>query len=124
MSSKSPQVALFGVHWLDPMVPDHAKAGLKHKLEDVAAKCRSEAGANLVFASEPGQDIEAVRKTLASQHWDAVIIGFGMRSIPGLTIFFEQVVNAVHELAPQARFLFNTSIEDSLDAVKRLQSSP
>ena len=106
------------------MVPDHAKAGLKHKLEDVAAKCRSEADTNLVFASEPGQDIEAVRKTLASQHWDAVIIGFGMRSIPGLTIFFEQVVNAVHELAPHVKFLFNTSIEDSLDAVKRLQSSP
>ena len=122
MSSNGLQIALFGVHWLDPMVPDHAKAGLKHSLEDVAARCRSEAGTNLVFVSEPGQDIEPVRKTLASQHWDAAMIGFGMRSIPGLTIYFEQVVNAVHELAPKAKFLFNTSIEDSVDAAKRLQS--
>ena len=124
MSSTGPQIAWFGVHWLDSMVPDHAKAGLKHTLEDVAAKCRSETGANLVFVSEPGQDIKAVRKTLASQHWDAALIGFGMRSIPGLTTYFEQVVNAVHELAPQAKLLFNTSLEDSVDAVKRLQSHP
>ena len=40
-----------------------------------------------------------------------------------LTHFMEQLIDATHRLAPQARIMFNTTPDDSLDAVRRWVSS-
>lgn len=36
-----------------------------------------------------------------------------------LQVFFERIINTVHVELPKAKFAFNSSIEDTLDACKR-----
>ena len=48
-----------------------------------------------------------------------VVIGNGVRSNPGLTVFFEQLVDLVHVHAPQAKLMFNTKPDDTLEAIQR-----
>lgn len=50
---------------------------------------------------------------------NAVVIGNGVRSNQELTPFLEQLVNAGHEAAPNAKILFNTFPTNTIDAVRR-----
>jgi hypothetical protein len=56
---------------------------------------------------------------LAAGPLAAVMIGAGIRVIPGQFLLFEQIVNLVHERAPHARLCFNTSPTSTLEAVLR-----
>lgn len=47
----------------------------------------------------------------------------GLRTMPALTIFFEKIVNAVHQELPGARFAFNTDIEKTREACERVMDA-
>ena len=59
-----------------------------------------------------------VTQRLRSRTFDCVLIGAGLRS-PEQTRLFEKLLNVVHALAPGAKICFNTSPEDSAEAVQR-----
>ncbi|KAI0821198.1 hypothetical protein BC629DRAFT_1459142 [Irpex lacteus] len=69
---------------------------------------------------QPVVGSQDVVDALTSRKWDAVIIGFGVRGNPEHTVFFEWLVNAVKEKAPQAKIGFNVDPESTLDCAKRL----
>ncbi|MDF2823391.1 MAG: hypothetical protein K0R68_799, partial [Mycobacterium sp.] len=50
---------------------------------------------------------EQARAALAAAHYDAVLIGAGIRLVAGNTLLFEAIVNAAHTLQPGCRFVFN-----------------
>ena len=67
-----------------------------------------------------GETAEAVvRSQLEQKQFDCVLIGAGIRTIPGNFILFEKLINAVHEGAPQAKLCFNTKPTDTVEAVER-----
>ena len=67
-----------------------------------------------------GETAEAVvRSQLEQKQFDCVLIGAGIRTIPGNFILFEKLINAVHEGAPQAKLCFNTKPTDTAEAVQR-----
>lgn len=57
--------------------------------------------------------------TLKANSFDVVLIGAGVRRDDDHFLVFEQLVNIVHEHAPQARIAFNTGPTDSDAAVQR-----
>ena len=63
--------------------------------------------------------VAEVRELLIAQTFDVVLIGNGVRGVPRFTELFEQLVNAVHELAPRARFAFNVDPPGTLEALRR-----
>jgi hypothetical protein len=63
--------------------------------------------------------IAEVQHQLASQRYDCVVIGGGLRLPPKGLALFEQVVNAVHSGAPDAAIAFNTRPEDTAEAAAR-----
>ena len=66
-----------------------------------------------------GETAEAVmRQALASQRFDCVMIGAGLRA-PERLLLFEKLLNLVHSEAPGAKICFNTSPKDSTEAVRR-----
>ena len=66
-----------------------------------------------------GDTAEAVvAQALAARRFDCVLIGAGLRS-PERLLLFEQLLNAVHRGAPDAKICFNTSPRDSTEAVQR-----
>ena len=60
----------------------------------------------------------AVERALAGGI-DCVVIGAGLRVPPRSLALFERVLNAVHHAAPTAAIAFNTTPEDTADAVAR-----
>ena len=67
-----------------------------------------------------GKTAEAVvRDQLQQKRFDVVLIGAGVRTIPGNFLLFEKLVNVVHAHAPQAKLCFNTKPTDTAEAVQR-----
>jgi hypothetical protein len=60
-----------------------------------------------------------LREKLATNTYDCVLIGAGIRVMPENFDLFEQCLNIIHELAPTAKICFNQNPLDSLQAVKR-----
>ncbi|MDJ0992229.1 MAG: hypothetical protein QNI90_01520 [Dinoroseobacter sp.] len=75
--------------------------------------------ASLVFITDGETAAEKVADTLKEQSYDVVLIGAGVRKDDDHFLVFEQLVNTVHEHAPQARIAFNTGPTDSDAAVQR-----
>jgi hypothetical protein len=61
----------------------------------------------------------AVESALRSKTFDCIVIGAGLREMPGQLFLFEKILNVVHGLAPQARIAFNTTPADTSQAVLR-----
>lgn len=57
--------------------------------------------------------------TLKERKCDGLIVGFGVRGDPKLTVFFEAIVNTVVDHAPGAKVLFDSSPPSMVDAAKR-----
>jgi len=68
---------------------------------------------------EPEEGMTPLIDVLKHKHWDGVVVGFGVRGEPSLTVFFEQIVNVVREHSPTTKLLFNTSPGSTIDAAKR-----
>lgn len=110
---------------LDPAFADYdAMPGLTPEL------VRSFIDAQLDRVRAAGYEVEpclvdlgdgAVAETasrLDAQRFDCVLIGAGLRAEPQL-LLFEQLVNLVHERAPEAKICFNSNPADSVEAVRR-----
>jgi hypothetical protein len=67
-----------------------------------------------------GETAESVLKNaLQEKGFACVLIGAGVRTVPGNFLLFEKLVNVVHEHALQAKICFNTLPSDCGAAVKR-----
>jgi hypothetical protein len=73
-----------------------------------------------VCLTDLGETAEAVvQSQLEQRRFDCVLIGAGIRTMPGNFLLFEKLINVVHEHAPQARLCFNTNPGDTVEAVQR-----
>lgn len=76
-----------------------------------------------LISASPDEAETEIRTLLANQRFDFVMIGGAVRALPGHTLLFERIINAVVEAAPGIRFCFNTSPETTLDALRRVSAS-
>lgn len=116
-----------GLHFKDANVPEDVKEKLRISLDklntDMPAAGYDYQG---FFCGPEGFEptsestVSPIANVLQKKKWDVVVIGFGVRGKPELTLYFERLVNAVREYAPQAKLGFNTLPENTLDAAKRL----
>jgi len=56
---------------------------------------------------------------LKGEEWDGLFIGQGVRTDPKMTVWFEQLVNAIREHSPKSKFIFNEPDHDSIDTMRR-----
>jgi hypothetical protein len=98
--------------------------------EDVREKVRKGMDATLALYARVNCSMDCLFVTPEEMHkvvaylqshpqLSGVVLGFGVRGNPDLTVFFEETVQAVREHAPQARLIFNTRPDDSLQAIQR-----
>src|SRR4051794_23906131 len=59
----------------------------------------------LVGHASPDHGLASFREQLRTEPWDAVLIGGGLSGNPKLAAFKQQIVDAVHDEAPQAKVL-------------------
>ncbi|KAL3938194.1 MAG: hypothetical protein SGARI_001839 [Bacillariaceae sp.] len=63
--------------------------------------------------------VDALRGTDSCCDYDVVSIGAGVRTLPEHFLLFENLVNLVHEHAPDARIAFDTSPTDKVESILR-----
>lgn len=71
----------------------------------------------LIDFGAPGAD--KARRWLEANHYDAVLIGAGVRLVAGNTLLFESIVNTAHVTQPGCRFVFNRGAQSTPDDIRR-----
>jgi hypothetical protein len=121
MSNKN--VMSIGLH---PDVVNYALfPGLTHEKLSHALKMQMEQlekqGFNMTMCLvDLGQTAEkTARSALLEKQYDVVLIGAGVRTPPPHFNLFEKLINVVHECAPKSKICFNTSADDTTEAILR-----
>jgi hypothetical protein len=109
------------VDFSDPALPpgmtaEKIHAGVKLALVDMVNRGWL---AENCFISPDETAVPTVEHRLASNQYDCVVIGAGVRLPPSRLALFEALVNAIHHAAPQAAIAFNTRPEDTGTAAAR-----
>ena len=126
-SSTDPKRVLFigqqpeTVDFSDPALPPGFDAAKIHAGIAIGMQQMADRGwaAELCLVPPDASATELVTKRLAGKAYDCVVIGGGIRIPPKSLLLFEQLVNAVHRAAPGAAIAFNTTPQDTADAVAR-----
>ena len=99
--------------------------GLTHEKLTHALKAQAS------YLEKPGFDVtmclvdlgqtaeQTARSALLEKQYDAIVIGAGVRTPPPHLTLFEKIVNVVHECAPTAKICFNTTADDTAEAILR-----
>lgn len=107
-----------------PSIPAEERAKLTKRLTDLQQRMR-DAGYNYNIVSvSPDSSLENFENQLRTQRCHGVLIGGGIVSNPGMTYFMEQLVNAIHEVAPKAKIMFYDHSVDVRETVERWFLAP
>ena len=101
--------------------PPEMRAKIKAQLEALPDQMHA-LGVDFDFFDVSPEDTDGLtklRNALKGKPYDGVVIGNGVRSNMEMTGWMEQIINVIHEAAPQAKLLFNTTPQTSIDAVRR-----
>lgn len=72
-----------------------------------------------MVGKDPDQAEAMLRETFGRETFPLAMIGAGIRALLEHTLLFERTVNVLIELNPSIRLCFNTSPEDTINAVRR-----
>lgn len=101
--------------------PNLDEATLSARIEAGETALR-DAGIDFVSCQVPADPDEAeatLRACVTARSFDVAMIGAGVRMAPEHTVLFERLVNVLTELSPGIRFSFNTSPQDTINALRR-----
>jgi hypothetical protein len=109
------------VDFSDPALPpgmtaEKIHAGVKRALADIAQRGWHPENC---FINPDETAVPTVERCLASDVYDCVVVGAGVRLPPSRLGLFEAVVNAIHRAAPKAAIAFNTRPDDTGAAAAR-----
>ncbi|MQY27102.1 ATP-binding protein [Nocardia aurantia] len=122
--TRDERVLLIGLH---PQSIDYSKlpgldADIMTARVEAGNAALRKAGFDVVSCLLDGSPDDAetqLRKQAATERFNLVMIGAGIRAIPDYTLLFERIVNVLTEVAPGIRFCFNTSPETTINALER-----
>lgn len=103
------------VDFSDPALPpgmteEKIHAGIKFAMTDFAGRGWQP---ELCSIKPDESAVSTLEGYLATDAYDCVVIGAGVRLPPKQLVLFEALVNAVHRAAPQAAMAFKTRPDDS-----------
>ena len=120
MSSKlSLSFVNIGIPVDHPSIPEPIRPKVRQGMDAIMAEYkRANCVMDCLFVSPEEMD-RVVSYLHSHPQLSGVVLGFGVRGNAELTVFFEEIVQAVREHAPQARLIFNTRPDDSVQAIQR-----
>ncbi|WP_227996789.1 hypothetical protein [Glycomyces albidus] len=105
----------------DELPPGLTVEKLAEQLEATRAAFEAE-GLDAVWAGigkDPDEAEAEIRARFAEHSFGLALIGGGIRLFPENTVLFERIVNVLIDLRPDIRLSFNTSPDNSLEALRR-----
>ena len=109
------------VDFSDPALPpgmtaEKINAGIELALAEMTARGWI---AENCFINPDETAVPTVRRRLARESYDCVVVGAGVRLPPSRLALFEALVNTIHRVAPNAAIAFNSRPEDTGAAAAR-----
>lgn len=101
--------------------PNLDEATLTARIEAGESALRA-AGFDIVscqLSADPDAAEAQLRECVGDGKFRAAMIGAGVRMAPEHTVLFERLINVTGDLVPGIRFCFNTSPENTIDALRR-----
>ncbi|KAK9864246.1 hypothetical protein WJX84_001240 [Apatococcus fuscideae] len=86
-----PSVALVGLPWDHQMVPAEVREKVRDQLALVGEQMEQAGYSYKFIPALPEDDVDKLSKAFASDKLDGVIVGMGIRGIPGNTYLFEKI---------------------------------
>ena len=102
-----------------PSIPPQDRPQLTKRLADLQQRMRALGYDYEILHASPEIGLDAFRTRLRTQPCHGVLIGGGVVGNPDLTWFMEQIIDATHELAPQAKLMFFSHSFDVRTIVER-----
>ena len=90
--------------------------GLNASVERLKAAGHSAA---LLLTRDADTVVEQATEALSDAHYDVIVVGAGLRTLPPMALEFERLMNVLHERAPDAKLAFNSQPNDSDAAALR-----
>jgi hypothetical protein len=109
------------VDFSNPALPpgvteEKIRAGIKVALADMVGRgWQSE----VCYIDPDESAVSTLENQLASERYDCIVIGAGVRLPPGMLTLFEALINSIRCTAPEAAIAFNTRPDDSGAAAAR-----
>ena len=102
-------------------VPGLTAAKVRAAVEADSAKLESLGYAVKSLYVDDGKTAEAaLANALATDGYDCIMIGAGLRIVPPYFLLFEKLINVIHQHAPAStKLCFNTNPADTADTVQR-----
>lgn len=72
-----------------------------------------------MIGKDPDEAEAMLREAFGRETFPLAMIGAGIRALVEHTLLFERIVNVLIELNPSIRLCFNTSPEDTINAIRR-----
>jgi hypothetical protein len=79
--------------------------------------------ARILLTKDAKTVVSQVTAALRDRHYDVIVIGAGLRTLPPMADQFERLINVLHERAPHAKLAFNNRPDDSDKAALRWLST-
>ncbi|EPS37328.1 hypothetical protein H072_8995 [Dactylellina haptotyla CBS 200.50] len=117
---KAPSILYIGLTPQSSHIPDHIDRAALAKALDQAVPDSVAAGFDTESYFFEPDEMDKFQDKLNEKHWDAVIIGMGLRGNPALTEHFERTVNVIREHDANIKLGFNSTPNDTAVAAKRL----
>ncbi|KAI8585465.1 hypothetical protein BDZ88DRAFT_432612 [Geranomyces variabilis] len=116
-------VVLVGLPADHPKVPADMREKVAIGLKKIESTIR-ETAPDITYAFLPATPDEPIehfkQRVLAVEpRVQGMVIGNGIRANMELTAWMEQLINALHEVLPDAKVMFNTFPTDTIDAIRR-----
>ncbi len=102
-----------------PAIPVEERPKIAKRLSDLQESMRGAGYGYEIFCIAPERGLEDFRNRLRTGPCDGVLIGGGIASDSAMTYLMEQIVDATHEAAPQAKILFYSHSVDVRTTVER-----
>jgi hypothetical protein len=113
-----------GLHLDHPSIPAEDRPKLTKRLSDLRQRMRDAGYDYNISHASPESGLEDFRNQLRTQPCDGVLIGGGVVGNPLLSYFVEQIIDAVHEIAPKAKIMFYSHSVDVRETIERWFPSP
>jgi len=102
-----------------PLIPVEERPKIKRRLHDLQERMTRAGYKYEIIQATPETGLDGFKQQLKTQPCDGVLIGGGVVGNEAMSYFMEQIIDATHELAPNAKIMFYNHSVDVRAIVER-----
>jgi hypothetical protein len=102
-----------------PLIPVEERPKIRRRLKDLQQRMTRAGYQYEIIQASPEAGLDDFRHKLRTHPCDGVLIGGGVAGNESMSYFMEQIINATHELVPNAKIMFYNHSTDVRAIVER-----